>query len=380
MSYSPDPVAREDRPLSVIGLIKKDESPCPVREAKLYGGQAVIEGVLMKGSNRAVVSVRESVPWAKNEKGKWVDPTRDHSPEVQEAAESQRAIVSKTLWEFEGVPKKSWKQKPFARGIFVLFESLSLGMKALEFSAEVAGQSVDDTGEQTPLQKAGSMAISIAFAVVLFILIPTWGAEWLGKALSLPAAGENPSPFYGPNIAKNALEGGLRIAVFITYILLIRTLFKEINRVFMYHGAEHKTVNAYEAMIPLTVESVQTMPTFHRRCGTSFVFLVAIVHILIAALTGFPENLGLRLLRGIVLLAPVASVSYELLRLTAANPTAWWSRMLSSPGLAFQKITALEPTDNMVEVAITAFKQVVDEADVLDVTPDVPRMALEAAE
>ncbi|HYE80486.1 MAG TPA: DUF1385 domain-containing protein [bacterium] len=369
----------KDSPLSVIGLIKKDDAPCPVREAKLYGGQAVIEGVLMKSATRAVVSVRESAPWVKNEKGKWIDPHKTLAPEVREALETQRAIVSKTLWELEGVPKKSWKQKPFARGIFVLFESLGLGMKALEFSAEVAGQSMGESEEQTPLQKAGSMAISIAFAVLLFIFIPTRGAEWLGNAVGLPHASEITNPWGATAFAKNALEGGLRIAVFITYILLIRSLFKEINRVFQYHGAEHKTVNAYEAMQPLTVESVQRMPTYHRRCGTSFVFLVAIVHIIIAALTGWPESVFVRLIRGIVLLAPVASVSYELLRLTAAHPTAWWSRMLSTPGIAFQKITALEPTDNMVEVAIHAFKQVVDEADIVGV--EVPRqVALEAAE
>lgn len=348
--------------MSVIGITRAD-APAAVREARLYGGQAVIEGVLMKSASRAVVSVRESVPYVKNARGKWVDPTQEWSEAEREAAERQRKIVSRELWRVEGAPRKSWKQLPLIRGVFVLFESLSLGMKALEFSAQIAGESTEEQqAEPTLWQKILSYGLSIGFAILLFHFLPNLIAEGAGNALHLPAKGQVVDPFSAPAMTKNLIDGVVRILFFALYILIIRSLFKEIYRVFQYHGAEHKTVNAYEAFQPLTVESVQRMPTYHRRCGTSFVFLVAMVSILLHIVTGWHPNIGLRILRNLLLLLPVAAVSYELLRLTAAHPDVWWSRIIALPGIGFQKITALEPTDNMVAVSVDAFKQVMEDA------------------
>lgn len=360
--------------MSVLGGLivqsTSDGAPAPVREAKLYGGQAVIEGVLMKSARRAVVSVRESVPYEKDEKGKWVDPTRDWDPEQLAAHERQRQIVSEQLWQVEGAPAKSWKQLPFIRGVFVLIESLTLGTKALEFSAKVAGQGMEEEqAEPTLGQKILSYSLSIGFAIVLFHFIPNFIAEWSGNALHVSTEAARSNPYSPANVTKNIIDGVVRIGMFVAYILVIRTFFKEIYRVFQYHGAEHKTVNAYEAAAPLTVESVQRMPTFHRRCGTSFIFLVAMVSMLMHVVTGWHPEWWVRILRNLALLVPVASVSYELLRITAAHPKALWSNVLSLPGIWFQKLTALEPTDTMVEVAIDAFRQVMDDADVLAQQP-----------
>jgi len=362
--------------MSVLFGIARADAPAAVREAKLYGGQAVIEGVLMKSARRAVVSVRESIPYVKDEKGKWIDPSRDWAPEQLAAHEEQRKIVSEELWQVEGVPKKSWKQLPFIRGAFVLFESLSLGTKALEFSAKVAGQGMDEEPEPTIWSKILSYGLSIGFAVLLFHVLPNFIAESAGNALHLPAKdAAHLNPFEPAAMTKNVIDGVVRILFFALYILVIRSLFKEIYRVFQYHGAEHKTVNAYEAAVPLTVESVQKMPTFHRRCGTSFVFLVGMVSILMHVVTGWHPDWWFRIGRNLLLLLPVASVSYELLRLTAAYPKATWSNLVSLPGIGFQKITALEPSDRMVEVAIDAFRQVMDDADVVQAQPQLAMAA-----
>jgi uncharacterized protein YqhQ len=305
-------------------LISKSEE----REAKLYGGQAILEGVMMKGATKAVASVRAP------------DGT----------------IVSKVMREIPEKKAKDWKQTPFIRGIFVLVDSLSLGMTALRYSADVAVP--EEEGKANPLLESLAMIIPIFIAIGVFFILPTKLPEWIGmKDPSENLLASDPRAFW-----LNLFEGGVRIIIFIGYILAI-SLIKDIKRVFMYHGAEHKTVNAYEGKVPLTVENVQKFTTAHYRCGTSFLFIVVIVHILLAALFGFSNNVWIRTAIRLGTLIPVASISYELLRFSAAHKSNILCQMLFSPGLAFQKITALQPDDQMVEVAIHAFRQVIPEDD-----------------
>jgi len=297
------------------------------REAKLYGGQAVIEGVMMKGPSKAVVSVR--------------------APDGK--------IVSQTIREWTKSDSFSWKHLSFIRGIFVLVDSLTLGLAALNYSAKIALP--EDEKPVNPFWENTIFLISILLGVGIFVVLPTKLPEYLG----LKQPGEILKAMDPHSIYLNLFEGGIRIIVFIGYIVGISFL-KDIRRVFQYHGAEHKTVNAYESRIPLTVENVQKLPTAHFRCGTSFIFIVAIIHILIASLFGWPPIL-IRIATRILILFPVASISYELLRLSAKFHTNPISRIFFAPGLLFQKITARQPEDSMVEVAIDAFRQVIPEEE-----------------
>lgn len=292
------------------------------REAKLYGGQAILEGVMMKGATKAVASVR--------------------NPDGQ--------IVSKTLSEWPEKVNKGFRQYPFIRGMFTLWESLSLGMTALRYSAEVAMP--DEEGKPSnPIVENLMFGVSIILAVGLFLVLPTKLPVWLGfKKMGFGS------------LELNLIEGVIKIMVFIGYIMAI-SLMKDIRRVFQYHGAEHKTVNAYEAKVPLNVENVQKFPTAHYRCGTSFLFIVVIVHILLVVPFGFAESLLTRTIIRLATLLPVASISYEILRFSAAHKSHFLCRLLFAPGLLFQKLTALEPDDSMVEVAIDAFSKVIPEDD-----------------
>jgi uncharacterized protein YqhQ len=292
------------------------------REAKLYGGQAILEGVMMKGATKAVASVR--------------------NPDGQ--------IVSKTIAEWPDKINKGFRQYPFIRGIYMLGTSLSLGMTALKYSASIAMP--DEEGKPSnPLVENLMFGVSIVLAVGLFLVLPTKLPVWLGfKNMGF-------SPLW-----LNLIEGVIKIVVFIGYIMAI-SLMKDIRRVFQYHGAEHKTVNAYEAKVPLTVENVQKFPTAHYRCGTSFLFIVVIVHILLVVPFGFADSLLVRTAIRLGTLLPVASISYEILRYSAAHKSSFLCKLLFAPGLLFQKMTALEPDDSMVEVAIDAFSKVIPEDD-----------------
>jgi uncharacterized protein YqhQ len=298
-------------------------NPSKEREARLYGGQAIIEGVMMKGPTKAVASVR--------------------TPDGK--------IVSHTIREWPEKKRLDWKKIPFIRGIFILIDSLTLGIAALKYSAKVALP--EEEQESSPLWENLAFTVSFVIGIGLFVIFPTKLPEWVG----LKAHGEILRAFEWRSILLNLFEGAVRIAIFIGYIIAISFL-KDIRRVFQYHGAEHKTVNAYESHVPMTVENIQKLPTAHFRCGTSFIFIVAILHILIASLFGWP-NIWIRIATRILILFPVAAISYELLRLSARFRTNPISRMFFAPGILFQKITSLEPDDNMVEVALDAFSQVI---------------------
>ncbi|HXF73533.1 MAG TPA: DUF1385 domain-containing protein [Actinomycetota bacterium] len=284
----------------------------PGAREHLYGGQAVIEGVMMRGRDHWAVAVRR--------------------PDGGIHLESH---------DVEPVTRRfPWLGKPGLRGVVVLGQSLRIGMRALRISADAAAP-------EDERLSSGQMALSMALAVALF----------LGLFIALPAAALGwADRWLGSGLLANVLEGVFRVALFLGYLALIgRTA--EIRRVFEYHGAEHKTIAAYEHGDELTPEAVDRYPTVHVRCGTNFLLIVMILTILAFALFGDPPlawRIGSRLLA----IPLVAAVAYELLRLGARFPRSTALRVLMAPGLWLQRITTQPPARDQIEVAIAAFTEV----------------------
>lgn len=307
------------------------KEPCTYRTN--IGGQALIEGILMRGPKKQAVVVRTPNGLVTNEEE--LKLTGDRYPILK---------------------------LPFIRGSVNFLDSMTKGVKALMFSAEQAGD--EDEPDKFDLwiekkfgaEKAQKAIISIAvilgiaFSVGLFILLPTLLAGLV-------------TPFIGSGIVKNLVEGALRIAIFLLYLWLTSRI-KDIHRVFEYHGAEHKSIFCYEKGLPLTVENVRIQPRNHPRCGTSFMFIVMIVSILVFSAVSWSNpfvRMGLRLL----LLPVVVGISYEISRWTGRHDNLL-SAILAAPGKALQKLTVFEPDDSMLEVAITALTAVIPEEKGLD--------------
>lgn len=291
--------------------VQRDSGSC-----LMVGGQAVIEGVMMRGNGMVATAVREP-------NGRI---TVDVNP------------VSSVSDRF---PILKW---PFLRGMVSLGESLVLGMKSLSYSAQMAGEE-DEQLSDTEL--AGTMIFAFALAMVLFVAIPTGAAKFFALVTT-------------NHIALNLMEGVLRLLIFLAYLWGISRM-KDIYRVFQYHGAEHQTIHAYEAGGPLTVENVQRFPRLHPRCGTSFLLIVMIVSIFVFAFLGWPD-LVTRIVSRILLMPVVAGVSYEFIRL-AGRSTNSVVQLATKPGLWLQKLTTNPPADEMVEVAIASLVAVLPEEE-----------------
>ena len=306
-------------------------------KAKLMvGGQAVIEGVMMRGPKHVATAVREP-------SGKI---TVDVKP-VNSLAD--RFPIFK---------------KPFFRGVLSLGESLVMGLKSLTYSAQMAGEEEKD--KLTNKDIAITMTISLLAAILLFIVIPTAAVNILPT--------DN-------HVIMNLWEGVVRIAVFFAYIYLISQA-KDIHRVFQYHGAEHKTIHAYEAGVELTPKNIQKFSRLHPRCGTSFLLIVMFVSIFVFSFLGWP-SLWERIASRVVLLPVVAGISYEIIRY-AGRSTSKFAHYMSLPGLYLQYMTTREPDDSMIEVAAASLKAAIELPDTekvkelnLDQIPgQVPQMAM----
>ena len=310
----------------------------PANEMKFsYGGQAVIEGVMMRGANTAAIAVR-------NPKGEIV---------VHEQP------LNKAIY-------RSWLTKtPFVRGLVGLYDALGLGTRALMWSADVA---IEEEGQsdKKPSSFDGpigflTIAVSLALGVGLFFLLPTVLATGIGTALGIQEAAEG-GALYTPLAIGwqatliNFIEAVIQLGILVIYIRLI-SLMPDVQRLFGYHGAEHKTINAYEAGDELTPEVVQRYPIEHPRCGTAFLLTVVFVSVFVFSLLGRPPFLLLILSR-VVLIPVIAGISYELLKWTAANVHRRWVRWIITPNLALQHLTTRQPDLAMCEVAIVAFKRV----------------------
>ena len=294
------------------------------------GGQAVMEGIMMRNGSEYSVAVRKE------------------NGEIEVKKETYKGVGSKC----------KLFRLPFIRGIFSFVDSLVLGMKSLNYSASLF---MEDGEEEEPgrfekwLQKKFgdkaekvimdlTMVISIILAMGIFMVFPTWVSTLM-------------KPLLGNGIWMALFEGVLRIAIFIAYVGLI-SLMPDIKRTYMYHGAEHKCINCIEHGLPLTVENVMKSSKEHKRCGTSFLLIVMVISILFFLVIR-PETLWLRLVSRILLIPVIAGVSFEFLRLAgnSDNPVV---NLLSKPGLMLHGLTTKEPEEKMAEVAICAVEAVFD--------------------
>lgn len=283
------------------------------------GGQAVIEGVMMRGPSHLATAVRQ--------------------PDGEITIDRQPLKTAGDRWPV--------LKKPLIRGVVALVESLVYGMKALSFSARVAG---DEEEELTDREIIITMGGAFLLAILLFIVLPTYSAKFLKLWLT--------DPFW-----LNLAEGLIRIGVFLGYIGAI-SMVPDIRRVFQYHGAEHKTIHAYEAGQELTVENIRPHSTLHPRCGTNFLFLVMLVSLIVFAFLGWPD-LWLRIASRVVLMPLVAGIAYEAIRYAGRHIDNPWVYAMTLPGLWLQKITTREPDDSQIEVAVRALQAVLPEADAI---------------
>ena len=281
-----------------------------------YGGQAVIEGVMMRGQRRVAVAVRNP----------------DGGIVIHEEPLPEKIYRS---W---------WSKLPFLRGLVLLWDALVLGTKALMWSADVAmGEEEDAQGFSGPVAW-GTVAISLIFGIALFFLLPTGVAHLSENYLGLS---KHVSAMF---------EGVFRLLLFIVYLVLIAQS-EEIRRVFMYHGAEHKTINAYEAGETMTPENVAKYSTLHTRCGTSFLLFVVLISIILFIPLQF-DAWWLRLLSRLILIPVVAGISYEVLRFSTRYQDNPLMKLVITPGLAMQRLTTRQPTLEMLEVAIASLEPV----------------------
>ncbi len=291
------------------------------------GGQAVMEGIMMKNKDDYAVAVRKP------------------DGEIVVDKQTYRSIVGNHT---------ALTRIPFVRGVFNFIDSMIIGMKTLMFSASF----FEDEEEKKPMTEAeqkkkekqesalmtGTVIVSIVFAVAIFMVLPYLLSGLLKRWI----------PSYG---VRTVIEGLVRISIFILYILLISRM-EDIQRTFMYHGAEHKCINCIEHGLPLTVENVRISSRQHKRCGTSFLFFVLIISICLLCIVRV-ETVLMRVVVRIALLPVIAGISYEILRL-AGNSDNPLINLVSKPGLAIQKLTTKEPDDSMIEVAIQAVEAVFD--------------------
>lgn len=296
------------------------------------GGQAVMEGVMMKSPTGVALAVRCPDGTISTSYDGWTTKAK----------------------------KGTFLGLPIVRGVVTFVESLVTGMNTLTESAKLAGEEIDEEPtkfEKWLSEKLGksvesivigvAVILAIALSVGLFFLLPL-GISTLIFGKAAEVAG----------VWKSLAEGLVRLLVFLGYIVLCSRL-KDVRRVFMYHGAEHKTIACYEAEEPLTPENAAKHSRLHPRCGTNYLFLVMAVSILFFAAIGWNSNFLARLAMRLIFLPVVAGLSYEVLRF-AAKYDNWFTRILRAPGMALQKLTTKEPTPDMLEVAITAFNLAMD--------------------
>ena len=287
----------------------------------LVGGQAVIEGVMMR------------VP------GAYATAVRDPEGKVHVDRHYFKSITERSnLW-----------NKPIFRGMAGLFEAMKMGMATLNWSADIAMPEEKDK-KPNPITEFLSTVFAIGLAITLFMIAPMWITTTL-----LDVEREA--------VAFNMVSGGFRITFFILYLLLI-SLMKDVKRLFQYHGAEHRVVYNFESGKDVDVSNAQSFPTQHPRCGTSFMFIVllsaiivfSVIDTIIMSITGH-ISLPMRLMVHLPMIPLVAGVSYEVIKITARKGDNLIFRMLRAPGLWLQNITTKQPEDDMIEVAITALKE-----------------------
>ncbi len=345
------------------------ETACAVKKTSI-GGQALIEGVMMRGPEKTAMAVRHT----------------------------SGEIVSEE-WHTKGKDRPAFTKWPLIRGVVNMVESMAVGYKCLMRSAELSGLDAQESAEEArrraekEAKKAAkkakknsesaptaeellaaegekkapsggekvlfavamvfSVILGVGLAVVLFMWLPIFLYNTVLKGI-FPTLGEPQFRWF-----QSVFEGVIRLAIFLGYVALI-SLMKDIRRVFMYHGAEHKSIFCYEKGLPLTVENVREQSRFHPRCGTSFLVLALIVGVLVSLCVPIYDNTLLRAAVKLLLVPVVVSVGYELIKLAGRRDNAF-TRFISKPGLWVQRLTTKEPTDDMIECAIASLRAVIPE-------------------
>lgn len=294
-----------------------------------YGGQAVLEGVMMRGRRQATVAVRRP----------------------DGALALRHLPVTAETW-------PAWTRLPVIRGLVGLWEAVRIGKQALDFSATVAvGNEEQDLH---PVARFGIVAVALGIAAGVFIVLPSLIANYAAQ-------------HGAPVLAREMIEGAINLLLVLAYIYAISRV-RDIQRVFGYHGAEHKAINAYEAGAPLTVESVRQFSRIHPRCGTSFLVIAALIgFVIFLSVSGLPlwQRIGARML----LIPVVAAVAFEAMRFAAAHYHRPWVRRLLTPALATQRLTTREPDDAMIATAIAALVPVLEADGVASAPAEAPEAA-----
>ncbi|MGM9631978.1 MAG: DUF1385 domain-containing protein [Eubacteriales bacterium] len=314
--------------------MSENSKACMAKKTSI-GGQALIEGIMMRGPKKSAMAVRDT-------KGEMVLEVWDNEREGK-----KNSFVS------------ACRKIPIVRGVFNFVISMMGGYKALMKSAEISGLEEDEKENSKGLMAIVgviSVVLGVFLSVGLFILFPTFLYDMLSKLIPALA---------GQRFVKSLFEGIFKIIILVSYMAAVSQM-KDIKRTFMYHGAEHKTIFCYEAGLELTVENVKKMGRFHPRCGTSFLIVMVLVGIFI----GFfiPPELPtlVRTLIKLVLLPITMGLGYEFIKFAGKHDNKF-VKILSAPGLFMQRITVLEPTDDMIECAIASVKEVIpdDGSDLL---------------
>ncbi len=278
-----------------------------------FGGQAVMEGIMMRSKNHLVICVRQP-----NSK-----------------------IISKTETLHSLSEKYKFLKVPFLRGILALFETLYSGIKGIYFSANAA---FSEDEQEEEILSSKEIAVVVAFSVILSILLFSVVPYFL-TSLSFEGG-----------IIFNIVEGGIRLGFLLAYLFIV-SMIGDFKRIFQYHGAEHAAINAYEAGVELNVENARRFSRFHSRCGTSFLLIVTVISIFFFSLITSPDYF-VRLSYRILLIPVISAVSYEILRLSDKYKDSRIVKVLVAPGLLLQRFTTRPPDDQMLEVAIKAVKEV----------------------
>jgi len=285
-----------------------------------YGGQAVIEGVMIRGRTSVVTAVRR--------------PGGDIITDV-------RPLPSMTT--------NRARRIPLVRGVVILIEAMVIGIKSLLYSANVA---MEEEEEEIPTKAIwGMIASAVVLVVLLFFIAPLFLTKLVNE--------------YMPNtVVFHIVEGVIRLIIFIAYLKLM-SLMSDIKRVFTYHGAEHKAVNALDAGVPMEVDAIKSYSTAHVRCGTSFLFLVLVIAIFVFSFVG-RDNLWLMIGARIVLIPVIMGLGYEVIYLGARHSNNWFMKIILAPGLLMQSLTTGEPDDRQLEVAIAAVTKAIEMDDMAE--------------
>jgi len=317
---------------------RESRSIDPIQLDLAIGGQAVMEGVMMRCPRSVATAVRTP---------------------------GGRIVVRRKPYR-SFLAKLKINKVPLLRGGLHLIESMAIGIGALMFSAEQAMQDEEVQEKKSSWKDraalTGTLVFAFALSLVLFFWLPLLATEWTGVE---------------SGIWFNVIDGIFRLLAFVAYILIISRM-EDMKRLFQYHGAEHKTIHVFEANLPLVPENARRFTTLHPRCGTSFLMFVMLVSVLVFIPLGKPETIGERLLR-LAFVPVIGGISYEFIKLSAKKACARWMKPFVWPGLLMQKITTNEPTDDQVAVAMAALQSAL-EAEALDIAEEtIVELTAEAA-